>query len=107
MQPRIKNPAMIIPDAGQAIGALVAAVRGAEYGQTGNGVHGLYRIVTPVSALCFPLLLTALLAGRWRGAWAAAAGQPALVTSTVAEVTGSPARPFMQWATHHSNEFRC
>lgn len=29
MQPRIKNPAMIIPDAGQAIGALMAALRSA------------------------------------------------------------------------------
>jgi uncharacterized protein YbjT (DUF2867 family) len=31
-------------------------------------------------------------------AWAAAVGQPALVTSTVAEVTGRPARTFRQWA---------
>jgi len=40
MQPRTKNPAMIIPDAGQAIGALVAAVRGAGLPEaTGNLVH--------------------------------------------------------------------
>lgn len=40
MQPRMKNPAMIIPDAGQAIGALVAAVRGAGLPEaTGNLVH--------------------------------------------------------------------
>lgn len=40
MQPRMKNPAMIIPDAGQAIGALVAALRGAGLPEaTGNLVH--------------------------------------------------------------------
>ncbi len=40
MQPRMKNPAMIIPDAGQAIGALVAAVRGAGLPEAaGNLVH--------------------------------------------------------------------
>jgi AhpD family alkylhydroperoxidase len=40
MQPRMKNPAVIIPDAGQAIGALVAALRGAGLPEaTGNLVH--------------------------------------------------------------------
>lgn len=40
MQPRMKNPAMIIPDAGQAIGALVAALRSAGLPEaTGNLVH--------------------------------------------------------------------
>jgi uncharacterized protein YbjT (DUF2867 family) len=39
-------------------------------------------------------------------AWAAASGQPAFVTSTVAEVTGKPARTFADWATHHAAEFR-
>lgn len=40
MQPRMKNPAMIIPDAGQAIGALVTALRGAGLPEaTGNLVH--------------------------------------------------------------------
>jgi uncharacterized protein YbjT (DUF2867 family) len=39
-------------------------------------------------------------------AWAAALGQPALVTSTVAEVTGSPARTFYDWATDHLADFR-
>jgi hypothetical protein len=38
-------------------------------------------------------------------AWAAALGQPALVTSTVAEVTGRPARTFFEWATDHAAEF--
>jgi uncharacterized protein YbjT (DUF2867 family) len=39
-------------------------------------------------------------------AWAAAIGQPAFVTSTVAEITGAPARPFLDWATDHVAEFR-
>jgi len=39
-------------------------------------------------------------------AWAAAIGHPALVTSTVAEITGAPARTFRDWATDHSAEFR-
>jgi uncharacterized protein YbjT (DUF2867 family) len=40
-------------------------------------------------------------------AWAAAIGQPAHVTSTVAEVTGAPARTFAEWATDHAEKFRC
>jgi uncharacterized protein YbjT (DUF2867 family) len=39
-------------------------------------------------------------------AWAAAAELPAFVTSTVAEVTGMPARTFLDWATEHADEFR-
>jgi hypothetical protein len=39
-------------------------------------------------------------------AWAAAIGQPAFVTSTVAEITGAPARMFRGWATDHAAEFR-
>jgi uncharacterized protein YbjT (DUF2867 family) len=39
-------------------------------------------------------------------AWAAAVGQPAFVTSTVADVTGAPARTFLEWATDHAAEFR-
>ncbi len=38
-------------------------------------------------------------------AWAAAIGQPAFVTSTVAEITGRPARTFLDWATDHIAEF--
>jgi uncharacterized protein YbjT (DUF2867 family) len=38
-------------------------------------------------------------------AWGAAAGQPALVTSTVAEITGSPARTFRGWVADHAAEF--
>ncbi len=39
-------------------------------------------------------------------AWAAAMGQPASVTSTVAEITGAPARTFLEWAADHAAEFR-
>src|SRR5215813_13810402 len=39
-------------------------------------------------------------------AWAAASGQPAFVTSTVEEITGAPARTFLEWATDHAPEFR-
>jgi uncharacterized protein YbjT (DUF2867 family) len=39
-------------------------------------------------------------------AWAAAIGQPAFVTSTVADITGRPARAFLDWATDHAAEFR-
>jgi len=40
------------------------------------------------------------------GAWAAAIGQPALVTSTVEKITRSPARTFRDWAADHASEFR-
>ena len=39
-------------------------------------------------------------------AWAAAIGRPAFVTSTVEEITGAPARTFLDWATDHAAEFR-
>jgi uncharacterized protein YbjT (DUF2867 family) len=39
-------------------------------------------------------------------AWAAAIGQPAFVTSTVEEITGTPSRAFLEWATDHAAEFR-
>jgi uncharacterized protein YbjT (DUF2867 family) len=39
-------------------------------------------------------------------AWGAAVGHPAFVTSTVAEITGAPARTFLHWATDHAAEFR-
>jgi uncharacterized protein YbjT (DUF2867 family) len=38
-------------------------------------------------------------------AWAAAIGQPAFVTSTVAGITGTPARAFADWVTNHSQSF--
>lgn len=39
-------------------------------------------------------------------AWAAAVGHPALVTSTVAEITGRPARTFRGWVADHAEAFR-
>ena len=39
-------------------------------------------------------------------AWAGAVGQPALVTSAVAEITGAPARTFRDWVSDHAAEFR-
>jgi len=38
-------------------------------------------------------------------AWAAAAGQPALVTGTVREVTGKEPRTFYDWAKEHAGDF--
>jgi uncharacterized protein YbjT (DUF2867 family) len=38
-------------------------------------------------------------------AWAAAAGQPAYVTTAVAKVTGRPARTFGEWAADHAGAF--
>jgi uncharacterized protein YbjT (DUF2867 family) len=54
------------------------------------------------------------MAGRWPGpvvdmllnAWRAALGRPAFVTSTVADIVGSPARTFRQWAADHADAFR-
>jgi uncharacterized protein YbjT (DUF2867 family) len=39
-------------------------------------------------------------------AWAAAIGQPAHVTSVVAEITGAPPKTFVQWATDNVSAFR-
>jgi uncharacterized protein YbjT (DUF2867 family) len=39
-------------------------------------------------------------------AWAAAIGQPALVTSTFEEITGSRPRTFLEWAIDHAAEFQ-
>jgi uncharacterized protein YbjT (DUF2867 family) len=39
-------------------------------------------------------------------AWAAAIGQPAHVTSKVEEITGVPAKTFLDWATDNAAEFR-
>jgi uncharacterized protein YbjT (DUF2867 family) len=38
-------------------------------------------------------------------AWAGAVGQPAWVTSAVADITGAPARTFAQWAADHAGAF--
>jgi uncharacterized protein YbjT (DUF2867 family) len=47
-----------------------------------------------------PSLVEMLLAS-----WGAAIGQPALVTATVSEITGSPARTFRQWVADHAAAF--
>ena len=39
-------------------------------------------------------------------AWQAAIGQPALVTNTVAEITGAPAHTFREWAIENAAAFR-
>jgi uncharacterized protein YbjT (DUF2867 family) len=39
-------------------------------------------------------------------AWAAAVGQPAYLTSAVADITGTPARTLREWATDHAAAFR-
>jgi uncharacterized protein YbjT (DUF2867 family) len=38
-------------------------------------------------------------------AWCATLGRPAFVTSNVADIVGSPARTFRQWATDHASAF--
>ena len=51
--------------------------------------------------------------GRWPlpvvnmllAAWGATMGRPAFVTSTVADMIGSPARTFRQWAADHADTF--
>lgn len=52
-------------------------------------------------ALMPPVVVNMLL-----DAWAAAIGQPAFVTTTVAEITGAPARTFRDWTIDHAAEFR-
>lgn len=39
-------------------------------------------------------------------AWGAAVGHPAYVTTTVADLTGAPARSFHDRATAHADSFR-
>jgi uncharacterized protein YbjT (DUF2867 family) len=52
------------------------------------------------------LLAPASVVNMLLDAWAAAIGQPALVTSTVAEITRSQARTFRDWVIDHAAEFR-
>lgn len=44
--------------------------------------------------------------GMLLNAWAAALGQPALITSKVQEITGKPPRRFREWVADHTEEFR-
>src|SRR5262245_53880869 len=52
-----------------------------------------------------PVLGSPVVINMLLNAWAAAIGQPAFVTFTYAEVTGAPARTFLEWATDHAAEF--
>jgi uncharacterized protein YbjT (DUF2867 family) len=64
-----------------------------------------YEEMTPDEArreLRFPAPIVTMLLD----AWAAAVGQPAFVTSAVAEITGRPARTFRDWVTDHVEAFR-
>jgi uncharacterized protein YbjT (DUF2867 family) len=56
---------------------------------------------TELAALFPPVVMTMLF-----DAWAAALGQPAFVTSTVAALTGTPARTFGEWAADRVAAFR-
>jgi uncharacterized protein YbjT (DUF2867 family) len=51
-------------------------------------------------------LMPAVIVNMLVDAWAAAIGQAAFVTSTVAEITGVPSRTFRDWASDHAAEFR-
>jgi uncharacterized protein YbjT (DUF2867 family) len=96
---------------------------GAEYVLTGPQSLSQYeQIATIGSVLGRPLRIEEIPAEVWPGelpsflprfvakylldAWAAASGQPAFVTSTVAELIGSPPRTFLEWATDHAAQFR-
>ena len=53
-----------------------------------------------------PVLGSPAVVNMLLNAWAAAVGQPAFVTSTFAELTGTPPRTFLDWASDHAPEFR-
>jgi uncharacterized protein YbjT (DUF2867 family) len=95
---------------------------GAEYVLTGpQSLTQFEQISTVGSAICRSLLIQeippdeaqrelsaimpAFVAKMLLDAWSAAAGLPAFVTSTVEEVTGTPARTFLDWATDHAADF--
>jgi len=48
----------------------------------------------------------AIVANMLLDAWGSAIGQPAFITSTVEEITGTPARMFVDWARDHAEEFQ-
>lgn len=50
--------------------------------------------------------MPASIANMLLNAFAAAVGQPAFVTSTIAQITGAPALTFHDWAIDHVAEFR-
>jgi uncharacterized protein YbjT (DUF2867 family) len=63
--------------------------------------------MSPEEARREPLaLMPAFVVNMLLDAWSAAVDQPAFVTSTVAEITGTPARTFRDWAADHAAEFK-
>lgn len=64
-----------------------------------------YEEISPEQAR-HELLAPASVVNMLLNAWAAAIGQPALVTSTVAEIIGRPARTFHDWVMDHAQEFQ-
>jgi uncharacterized protein YbjT (DUF2867 family) len=50
----------------------------------------------------FPAVVLEMLMGAWAGGM----GLPAFMTSTVTEITGTPARTFRDWATENAAQFR-
>lgn len=103
-----------------AVRALLEAGHdGAEYVLTGpQSLSQLEQVITIGDVIGRPLRFAEISPEEWRretlapgsvanmllDAWAAAIGQPALVTSTVAELTGSPARTFRDWVADHAEE---
>ncbi|HTG16654.1 MAG TPA: NAD(P)H-binding protein [Blastocatellia bacterium] len=100
---------------------LEAGHDGAEYVLTGpQSLSQLEQVITIGDVIGRSLRFEEISPEEWRremlasasvvnmllNAWAAAIGQPALVTYTVAEITGSPARTFRDWVTDHADEFR-
>jgi uncharacterized protein YbjT (DUF2867 family) len=53
-----------------------------------------------------PVLGSPAVVNMLLNAWAAAIGQPAFVTSTFEDVTGTRPRTFLEWATDHADVFR-
>ena len=53
-----------------------------------------------------PILISPVAIDMLLSAWAAAVGQPAFVTTTFAEITGTRPRAFFEWAVDHAAEFR-
>jgi uncharacterized protein YbjT (DUF2867 family) len=51
-------------------------------------------------------MMPAFIADMLLGAWPATVGKPAPVTSTVAEITGVPARSFYDWVVDHAADFQ-
>jgi len=52
-----------------------------------------------------PVLGSSVFINMLLGAWEAALGRPAFVSSTFADLTGQPPRSFLEWATDYAAEF--